>query len=290
MDGLRTLIFDVSDLAGAKAFYAAVLGKPPYFDQPFYVGFDVAGYELGLRPAEGDRRPGAGGGTTYLGVGDVDGELARIVALGAKVREAPADVGDGIRVATLVDPFGNALGLIKNPHFAPPLATAAAGDVSPREIRHERVIPKLRAEVWALWASTEGITRWLVEEAKIELRPGGLYEVYFMLDAPEGSRGSETCRVLSFLPERMLSFTWNAPPHLGRTRLLHTWVVVELADAPGGTRVTVTHTGWPASGLAAEPQWEATFAYFERAWEGALKALDGYARTQKPVELPHSSS
>jgi len=283
MDGLRTLIFDVSDLGAAKAFYAAVVGKPPYFDEPFYVGFDVAGYELGLRPAEGDRRPGVGGGTAYLGVGDVDGEVARLVALGAKVREAPADVGGGIRVATLVDPFGNVLGLIKNPSFAPPLATAVAGDVSPRELRHERVIPRPRAEVWTLWATAEGVTRWLVDQAKIELRPGGLYEVYFLLAAPEGSRGSETCRVLSFLPERMLSFTWNAPPHLARTRHLHTWVVVELADAPGGTRVTLTHSGWPRSGLASEPQWEETFSYFDRAWPKALDALEAYARTGKKL-------
>lgn len=279
MDGLRTLIFDVSDLAAAKAFYATVLGKTPYFDEPFYVGFDVAGYELGLRPAQGEQQPGVGGGTAYLGADDVDGEVTRLVALGAKVREAPADVGGGIRVATLVDPFGNALGLIRNPSFAPPLATAVAGDVSPREIRHERVIPRPRAEVWTLWTTTEGVTRWLVDQANIDLRPGGLYEVYFMLDAPAGSRGSETCRVLSFLPERMVSFTWNAPPHLARTRHLHTWVVVELADAPGGTRVTLTHSGWPKSGLASEPQWEETFAYFDRAWPKALNSLEAYART-----------
>ena len=286
MEGLRTLIFDVADLSAAKAFYAAVLGKAPYFDEPFYVGFDVAGYELGLRPAEGVRpsgseQPDASGGSAYLGAHDVDAEVARLVALGAKVHEAPADVGGGIRVAALRDPFGNVLGLIRNPHFAPPLTAAAAGDLSPREIRHERLIPAARADVWALWSSTEGITRWLVEQAKIDLRPGGLFEVYFMLEAPERARGSETCRVLSFLPERMLSFTWNAPPHLERTRFEHTWVVVELADAPGGTRVTVTHTGWPASGLTSEPQWEATFAYFERAWAGVLTSLETYARTGK---------
>src|SRR5688572_27747241 len=111
MEGLRTVGFDVADLAAAKTFYAAVVGKPPYFDEPFYVGFDVAGYELGLRPAEGDRRPGAGGTTAYFGVHDVDAEVARIVALGATVREPAEDVGGGIRVASLRDPFGNTLGL-----------------------------------------------------------------------------------------------------------------------------------------------------------------------------------
>lgn len=281
MDGLRTLIFDVDDLAGAKAFYAKVLGQPPYFDEPFYVGFDVAGYELGLRPADEKCKPGIGGGTAYLGTHDVDGELARLVSLGATVREAPADVGGGIVVATLVDPFGNQLGLIRNPEFAPPLAFAKAGDVSSREIVHEKVVPGSRADVWALWSSAEGLSKWLVSSAKVDLRLGGRYEIYFLETAPEGSRGSETCRVLSFLPGRMLSFTWNAPPQLARTRRLHTWVVVELADDPGGTQVRITHSGWPESGFSSDPQWEETFAYFQRAWGGVLSALETFVRTGK---------
>lgn len=89
MPGLRTLIFDVQDLTAAKRFYAEVVGKPPYFDEPFYVGFDVGGYELGLRPAEGTHQPGAGGATGYLAADDVDATVARVVALGATVREAP---------------------------------------------------------------------------------------------------------------------------------------------------------------------------------------------------------
>lgn len=120
MSGLRTLIFDVADLPAAKRFYAEVLGKPPYFDEPFYVGFEVGGYELGLRPAEGNNQPGIGGATCYLAADDVDAEVTRVVGLGAKVREAPQDVGEGIRTASIVDPFGNVLGFIKNPHFGKP--------------------------------------------------------------------------------------------------------------------------------------------------------------------------
>ena len=48
--GLRTVIYGVGDLVGAKAWYSAVLGFEPYFDQPFYVGFNVGGFELGLDP------------------------------------------------------------------------------------------------------------------------------------------------------------------------------------------------------------------------------------------------
>ncbi len=281
MHGLRTLIFDVADLTAARAFYERALGKAPYFDQPFYVGFDVDGYELGLRPAEGEQQPGRGGATAYLAVEDVDAELARWVELGAKVREPAEDVGDGIRVGSLVDPFGNVVGLIRNLHFAPRLVEAREGDVSERTIVHEAVVPLSRAELWPLWTTRAGITKWLVDEAKIELRPGGAYEVYFLTDGPKGLQGSETCRVLSFVHERMVSFSWNAPPHLARTRWRHTWVVIELEDAPGGTRVRVTHTGWPRSGLASEPQWQETFAYFERAWGGVLGAIQTFAATGK---------
>lgn len=277
MPGLRTLIFDVADLPAAKRFYAEVVGKPPYFDEPFYVGFDVGGYELGLRPAEGANQPGLGGATGYLAADDVDATVARVVALGAKIREPAQEVGGGIRTASVIDPFGNVLGFIHNPHFAPPLVTAAADDVSPRAIHHQVLVPKSRAEVWKSWTTSEGL-RFVVKESKIELRPGGLYEWYFLLDNPPGSRGGEGCRVLSFLPERMLTFTWNAPPELQRTRREYTWVVVQLEDAPGGTRVTLDHLGWPARGLVEEPQWEETFRYFDRAWDQVLKQLASAAQ------------
>jgi uncharacterized protein YndB with AHSA1/START domain len=64
----------------------------------------------------------------------------------------------------------------------------------------------------------------------------------------------------------MLSFTWNAPPEL-KTRPLHTWVVILFEDSDGGTRVTLNHYGWPASGLAdPESDWPATLDYFNNAW------------------------
>ncbi len=284
MHGLRTLKLDARDLDAAKNFYATALGKAPYFDQPFYVGFDIDGFELGITPTEEGAPTGPGQTTTYLAVEDVDAELARWIALGAKTHEPASDVGDGIRVGAIVDPFGNVVGFIRNLHFAPRLVSAAADDLSPREIVHETVVALSRARVWSLWSSAEGLTSWLVDRAKVELRPGGAYEIHFMTEAPEGSQGSEGCRVLSFVRERMLSFTWNAPPHLPRTRWEHTWVVVELEDVPGGTRVRVTHTGWPASGLAQEPQWEETFAYFDRAWRGLLQTLGTFATTGTKAE------
>ena len=112
--GLRTAVYPVKDLDEAKAWYSAVIGHAPYFDQPFYVGFNVGGFELGLVP---DGTPGTVGPQPLWGVANAAEALARLVALGAEVLEAVQDVGDGIRVAAVQDPFGNRLGIIENPHF-----------------------------------------------------------------------------------------------------------------------------------------------------------------------------
>ena len=112
--GLRTAIYPVNNLPEAKAWYELVLGQAPYFDQPFYVGFAVGGFELGLIP---DGTPSIAGPQPLWGVANVEESLARLLELGALPLEAVADVGEGIRVAAVVDPFGNRLGIIQNVHF-----------------------------------------------------------------------------------------------------------------------------------------------------------------------------
>ena len=118
--GLRTTVYVVDDLDAAKAWYADALGDAPYFDQPFYVGFNVGGFELGLTPSEGESRSGASGTLTYWGVPDAGAALARLIELGATERDPVQDVGDGVKTATVLDPFGNVLGVIENPHFQLP--------------------------------------------------------------------------------------------------------------------------------------------------------------------------
>ena len=115
--GLRTAIYHVADLAAAKAWYASALGIQPYFDQPFYVGFNVGGFELGLQPAldAAAIRPPAG--VAYWGVKPIEPAFARLIELGASQVEEIMDVGEGIKVATVRDPFGTLVGLIENPHF-----------------------------------------------------------------------------------------------------------------------------------------------------------------------------
>ena len=111
--GLRTVIYPAPDLGASRDWFAAVLGVAPYFDEPFYVGFNVGGYELALDP---DADPAAGP-ITYWGVADVDVALAALLAAGAEADLAVRDVGDGIRVATVREPGGSVLGIIENPHF-----------------------------------------------------------------------------------------------------------------------------------------------------------------------------
>jgi predicted enzyme related to lactoylglutathione lyase len=116
--GLRTAAYPAPDLGRAKAFYTAAFGVAPYFDEPFYVGYNIGGFELGLVPdAPGTTSPG--GVVALWGVDDVAAEFKRLLALGAQAHEEPKDVGGDIIVASVLDPFGNILGLIQNPHFDP---------------------------------------------------------------------------------------------------------------------------------------------------------------------------
>jgi predicted enzyme related to lactoylglutathione lyase len=117
--GLRTVLYAVDDLDRARAWYTSVLGQEPYFAEPFYVGFNVGGYELGLDPGA-ENRPGPGGTVAYWGVEDIETAHARLLELGAREHGAVQDVGGGIRVATVLDPFGNVFGIIQNPHFQLP--------------------------------------------------------------------------------------------------------------------------------------------------------------------------
>jgi predicted enzyme related to lactoylglutathione lyase len=113
--GLRTVIYAAPDLEKTKAWYSSILGIAPYFDQPFYVGFNVGGYELGLDP---DSTGSSGGGAiVYCGVADASAALERLISLGAIARTSVQEVGEGIKVATVLDPFGNIFGVIENPHF-----------------------------------------------------------------------------------------------------------------------------------------------------------------------------
>jgi predicted enzyme related to lactoylglutathione lyase len=118
--GLGTVIYRVSDLDRAKAWYTQAFEQSPYFDQPFYVGFNIGGYELGLDPDPSEGKPGPGGGIAYWRVDEIESTVRHFVAAGGRVVSPVKDVGDNIKVATVADPFGNSIGLLENPHFRLP--------------------------------------------------------------------------------------------------------------------------------------------------------------------------
>lgn len=118
LKGLRTATFKVTDIATARDWYSKVLEYPPYFDQPFYVGFNVGGFELGLVP---EGKAGPGGTVAYWGVVDAAKAMDRLVSLGAVIQDPLQHVGEGIRLGTVTDPFGNTLGIMENPNFKPEL-------------------------------------------------------------------------------------------------------------------------------------------------------------------------
>ena len=116
--GLRTTIYKVNDLQAAKAFYSKAFMTEPYFDESFYVGFNVGGFELGLQPDDTPLVERGDNVVSYWGVNDIHTEFQRFLEMGAIEHEPPMNVGGEIIVATVKDIWGNVIGLIYNPHFS----------------------------------------------------------------------------------------------------------------------------------------------------------------------------
>lgn len=114
--GIATSLYVVPDLGKAKGWYARAFGTEPYFDEPFYVGFNINGYELGLLPAEGERKTG-NSTIAYWAVKDIEKAFESFISLGATEYEKPTDVGGGVITAAVRDPWDNIVGLIYNPEF-----------------------------------------------------------------------------------------------------------------------------------------------------------------------------
>ncbi|HEY8081013.1 MAG TPA: VOC family protein [Acidimicrobiales bacterium] len=112
-EGIKTVLHPVSDLAAAKPVYTALLGIEPQADAPYYVGYEVAGQQIGLVPGGGPQAMTSP--VAYWHVSDIEAKLAEVTAAGATVHEAAHDVGGGRLVATFTDPDGNVLGLLQDP-------------------------------------------------------------------------------------------------------------------------------------------------------------------------------
>ncbi|NOZ08354.1 MAG: SRPBCC domain-containing protein [FCB group bacterium] len=131
-----------------------------------------------------------------------------------------------------------------------------------RFIKCSVVCPANLKQVWRAWTTADGIRSFFAPDCDIELKVGGRYEIYFNPSAKTGSRGAEGTRILGIQPCKMLSFTWNSPPHLKEVRWQYTHVTVrfEAVDAHH-TKVTLVNDGYGEGG-----QWEESLAYFKRAW------------------------
>jgi len=149
-------------------------------------------------------------------------------------------------------------------HHVPRDRYAAA--VTDRVLHKEVTVPGTLSDIWQTWTTDDGLRSFFSPNAHIELRVGGPFEILFSMDSPVGERGSEDCRILSWLPERMLSYEWNAPLSLGPMRQKHSHVVIFFEEAgPGKVRVDFNQYGWGEG-----EGWQKVYEYFDRAWSYVL--------------------
>jgi len=115
--GLRTTIYNVGELEKAKKWYAKAFETEAYFDEAFYVGFNIGGYELGLLPEEKPTTEKTENVLSYWGVNEIEKVYKHFIESGAAEHEKPHSVGGPLMVASVKDPWGNIIGLIYNPVF-----------------------------------------------------------------------------------------------------------------------------------------------------------------------------
>ncbi|MCD6425403.1 MAG: SRPBCC domain-containing protein [Anaerolineales bacterium] len=149
-----------------------------------------------------------------------------------------------------------------------------------KQIKFEIKIPAPLSAVWGAWTTEAGARTFFAPKCRIELKPGGAYEMLFNLDAPPGEQGGEEMIVLAVQPEKMLSFTWNAPTNLPTVRGEMTHVVVYFEEnTPEETLISLVHDGWGEGG-----EWDQAFDYFTRAWGGIVLPRLKYRFAEGPID------
>jgi uncharacterized protein YndB with AHSA1/START domain len=149
----------------------------------------------------------------------------------------------------------------------PTLFPASGPDL--RSLTKEATVNAPAHDIFTAWTTPGGVKSFLDVDSRIALRIGGPMELLFGRDKfPVGQQGSEGCQILSYVPDRMLAFTWNAPPQFPDERAQRSWVVIDLEPAGSQTRVRLTHAGFGQGG-----HWDDVYAYFDKAWGNVLAAL-----------------
>jgi uncharacterized protein YndB with AHSA1/START domain len=130
----------------------------------------------------------------------------------------------------------------------------------------EVVVNATLDQAWDAWTTREGIVAFFAPDAKVEPRVGGAFQIYMDPLATPGNKGADEMRYLALQPKKMLSFDWNAPPHLPEARAQRTFVVVRFEPVSDRqTKVSLHHTGWGDGG-----EWDKAYAYFDKAWGNVL--------------------
>ena len=148
------------------------------------------------------------------------------------------------------------------------LKPAGAHGQPARVVRVEATVDAPVSEVWRLWTTSQGAEEFLAQQANIKLAIGGPYEIQF--DSKDETSGTKGLKILSYLPEEMISFQWNAPTEYPEVRRGGTWVVVQLRpEGTAQTHVSITHLGWKQG-----PEWDQAYVHFVQGWGDLIKRLE----------------
>ena len=135
-------------------------------------------------------------------------------------------------------------------------------------------------EVYKAWTTTEGIRTFFAPGGKIDLKIGGAYEIYFAPDAEPGQKGADSMFILSYEPDKMLTFTWTATPYQPsiRGQLLY----VQLMFYPAEGNKTLVH--FVSGGFGQGEKWTEVYNYFQKAWGGWVLPALKYRFAVGPVD------
>ncbi|HEY8048143.1 MAG TPA: SRPBCC domain-containing protein [Ramlibacter sp.] len=149
------------------------------------------------------------------------------------------------------------------------LLLACAAGAAERAIDREVIVPANVDQVWQAWTTSEGIKTFFAPDANVQLRVDGPFEVFINPYAKPGMKGADGMRIIGFQDRKMLSFTWNAPPHLPQARANRSIVILRFEPAgENQTKLTLHHVGWGDGG-----EWDQAFDYFSKAWPNVLASL-----------------
>ncbi len=159
-------------------------------------------------------------------------------------------------------------------------AVGLSAPAAERAVVAEVVVKTGVDEAWKAWTTEEGIKAFLAPACKIDLRVLGVFAISFNPSAPPGQQTAEDNLILAIQPQKMFSFTWNAPPHLPNVSKQRTSVVVRFkALGENQTKVTLTETGW-----GEDEEWDKAFAYFSSAWQDIVLPRLKYSLEIGPVD------